>query len=201
MNEYAQAMLDFAQQQLGERYQHAAHGPDKWDCVGLVVGSGRAAGLDTSVVPASWTVRNLKSWAQKHGRLRLATSGYTPKPGDIFLWGDAKSASHAPALGAGHTGLVEEAPSAAHPNGWAISAYNPKRGVCEHRLVPKPSTGLALYGFVELDYPVAPPFEQPEPPADDGAIDPPTPVDFAKLYAELRANADAAIALLTQQEV
>lgn len=156
------AMIAFANEQLGDPYVFAARGPNRWDCIGLVVGAARHVGLTTDQVPNSWTVRNLTAWAKKHGYLRLAADGYQGQRGDIFLWGDAKSASHAPVLGAGHTGLVKQPISAKHPRGRAISAFNPELDVINHGIAPKPGSHLALYGFVVIPDKAAEPGPGPE---------------------------------------
>lgn len=187
--DFALAQVDFARQQLGEKYVFGADGPNEWDCVHLVRKAARAAGLDGSVAPGWTNVRMLSEWAKANGLYRDAS--FTPPFGAIFLWGPADGSK--PVKGAGHTGLVIEAPSAAKPNGWAISAYNPTRGVVEHRLKPKAQSGHALHGYVLLPYPTGhpePPTIDPETTPPSGAIDPPPSA------AQLQQRIDLAISAL-----
>lgn len=190
MNEYAAAMLAFCHDQLGKDYVKGAKGPNEWDCRGIVRISARAAGLDGSVVPAAGNVREFVKWAIDNGHFREAS--VTPEPGWGFLWGPT-TGDHKPVYGNGHIGLVLEAPSASRPNGWAISAFNPARGVCEHRLIPKPKSGHALYGYIAWPYPAAqvdPPISDPEEPPSSGGVDTPT---VAELQAKI-AKAQEALA-------
>lgn len=199
MNQYVRAEIAFAREQLGKRYVIGGMGPDEWDCIWFVRKSARAAGLDGSVVPGATNVRVLRDWAEANGRLRLASSGYEPKRGDIFLWGKADG-DHRPVKGAGHTGFVLRPPSPSRPLGKAISAYNPQKGVIIHDLIP---TGrLALYGYVEQDFPAAP-APAPEPPTND--LETPPPSDAAEEQpddppsaAELQARIDEAVEVLTK---
>lgn len=179
-NQYAQDMIDFAVMQLGEPYVFGAIGPDRWDCRGLVRKAARYAGLDASILPAVNTVLELANWAKANGHFHGANE--TPEPGWIFIWGPADGSG--PVKGAGHTGLVLEAVNPAHRFGWAISAYNPARGVCEHRLLPKAKSGHGLHGYVVLPYPAnpEPPITEPEAPPPAEAIDGP----------DLQAQLDAA---------
>lgn len=188
MNDYAEAMLAFAIDQLGKDYQKGAKGPNLWDCRGLVRKAARAAELDASVVPASGNVREFVKWAQDNGHFRDAS--VSPERGWGFLWGPA-TGDHKPVYGNGHIGFVEEAPSSAKPAGRAISAFNPTRGVCEHRLIPKKASEHALYGYIAWPYPavvVDPPITDPEEPPSSGGVDTPT---VAELQAKIKAAQEA----------
>lgn len=191
MNEFAEAMIAFCIDQLGKPYVKGAKGPDEWDCRGLVRKAARAAELDATVVPASGNVREFVKWAQDNGHFRDAS--VTPERGWGFLWGPT-TGDHKPVYGNGHIGLVLEAPSPAKPAGRAISAYNPARGVCEHRLIPKKASNHALYGYIAWPYPAAqvdPPISDPEEPPSSGGVDTPS-------AAELQARIDEAVEVLTK---
>jgi hypothetical protein len=199
-NEYAEAMIAFAneQDQLNKPYKLGARGPNAFDCVGLMYAAARAAGLDASVFPNSWTVRNLTGWAEANGYLHLAADGYAGERGDLFLWGKLDG-DHRPVKGAGHVGLVKRAPTDARPKGRAISAYNPELDIINHAVLPKPGGHLALYGFIALPYPrrrVQPveveetpaPTESVEPADDEPPIEAPTVEDLqAKIAAAISA--------------
>lgn len=193
MNKYRRAMVRFFKAQLGKPYKFGARGPEKWDCIGLDVGAAREAGLDSSVFPSSWTVRNLTAWAKANGRLRLVVDGYQPKRGDVFLWGAAALADHKPVKGAGHTGLVLQPVSPEHPKGKAISAYNPEKGVIVHDLIPEGH--LAPYGFVELDYPKPEPppteIEDSAPDSDAAAEQPDEPPTYDELVEKIKKAQEA----------
>lgn len=199
MNQYAEAMIAFENAQLGKPYVFGKRGPNAFDCMGLQHGGARAAGLDSTVFPNSWTVRNLTAWARKNNYLRLASSGYVPGPGDLGLWGPADGGQ--PIKGAGHVILVKRAPTAARPNGKAISAFNPNKGVINHGIAPKAGSHLALYGFIVLPYPQfempaeiedsAPPDDAVEPVEDDDAPDP-AAAEIADLKEQLAVAEQAA---------
>lgn len=193
MNAFVKAMIAFAKAQLGKKYVLGATGPDEWDCRGLVRKAARAAGLDGSVLPAVNNVRELTAWAEASGLLRLASSGYKGKRGDIFLWGKVDG-DHRPIKGAGHTGLVLQPVNAKNPMGKAISAYNPEKGVIVHDLIP--SGHHALYGFIVLAYPAPEPaITDPEtpPPSTDAAPQPDEPPTVEELLAKI-SNAQEALA-------
>lgn len=174
MNKYVKSMVRFCKDQLGKPYVFGQRGPKAFDCIGMMYAAARHAGLDSTVFPNSWTVRNLTGWARNHGRLVLSSDGVNCKRGDVFLWGAADLPDHRPIKGAGHTGIVLQPVSAGHPKGKALSAYNPNKGVIIHDLIPEPGH-LALYGFVDLPYPAdLPPTEiEDSAPPDDAAAEQP----------------------------
>ncbi|MEA2678048.1 MAG: hypothetical protein QOJ81_2189 [Chloroflexota bacterium] len=194
MNEYAQAVVAEAEKMLGRPYVVGVFNCDL--LVRKAFGNvpdpnGSKDGLRDLIGGALPNVRAFDAWAHANGRFRDKT--VTPEPGWVFLWGPA--AGGKPVHGAGHMGVVEEGPSPENPHGKAISAYNPARGTIEHRLYPKPNNHLALWGYIEPAWPIDPPIVDPEPPAPDDAVDPP---DYAAMYAALRAKANQASALLTE---
>lgn len=182
-NPYAEAMIGFANDQLKLKkpYVFGRRGPNAFDCMGLMYAAARAAGLDASVFPNSWTTRNLTSWARKNNYLHLASSGYQPERGDLALWGPVGGGQ--PIKGAGHVLLVKRPPTAARPRGRAISAFNPADDIINHGVAPKPGSHLALYAYIALPYPQpevpveiedsAPPSDAAEPP--DAEPDAPAP--------------------------
>lgn len=137
---------------------------DGIDCRGLVRKAfGIEDGLRLLVGGALGNVREFTKWAEENGRLVAE-----PQRGDVFLWGDANSPDHRPVYGAGHMGIVIQPPSAKHPDGLAISAYNPKKGIIEHGLTPPPGH-LAVFGYIRPDWvsfvePAEPPPADPEEP-------------------------------------
>lgn len=180
-NEFAAAVLAEGKKMLGTPYVVGG-----FNCDLFVRHAFRNVGLRDLIGGPLKNVREFVAAAEAAGTLRLASSGYVPQPGDVFFWGPADGSR--PVRGAGHMGLVEEAPSPAHPHGLAMSAYNPARGTLEHRLVPKKNGHLALFGFIAVPWsavPAEPPAVDPEPPAPDDAVDPPS-------AAELQADLDAA---------
>ena len=192
-NEYAEAVIAEAKKMLGRPYVVGSFNCDILvrKAFGNVADpDGSKDGLRDLIGGALPNVRAFDAWAHDHGRFRDAT--VTPEPGWVFLWGPADHTK--PVRGAGHMGIVLEPKNPAHPNGWALSAYNPARDTLEHRLFPKVNNHLALWGYIEPAWPVDPPVVDPEPPAPDDAVDPP---DYQAMYEALRKNADDAIALLT----
>lgn len=141
---------------------------------------GSKDGLRNLIGGALPNVRAFDDWARANGRFRDKT--ISPEPGWVFLWGPADGTK--PVRGAGHMGIVLEPKNPVHPNGWALSAYNPQRGTLEHRLFPK--ARLALWGYIEPAWPIDPPIVDPEPPPPDDAVDP----------VDLQAELDAANAKL-----
>lgn len=192
MTDHIEAGIGFANAQLGKPYVFGASGPDEWDCIGLMRKAARAMGYDGSEFPAFVNVRQLTKWAEDNGYLRLAVDGYQGQRGDLFLWGDANSADHRPVKGAGHVGMVKKAPAAGKPNGRAISAFNPQKGVINHGIAPKPGTHVALYGFVVLPPPTPEPVTEPEIPPPSGAVDPVPVQDDPPTVEELQAKIDKA---------
>lgn len=196
MNEYAAAVIAEAQKFLGKPYVVG-----QWNCDLLVRKAfgnvpdpnGSKDGLRDLIGGPLPNVRAFDAWAHANGRFRDKT--VTPEPGWVFLWGPADGTK--PVRGAGHMGIVLEPKNPTHPNGWALSAYNPRLGTLEHRLFPKANNHLALWGYIEPTWPVPadPPVVDPEPPAPPDAIDLP---DYQAMYAALRKNADDAIALLKE---
>lgn len=177
-------------------YKYGRHGPKAYDCVGFVLGFMRQLGIDASVYPLFWTTRAMTAWGEKTGALKLGVAGI--ERGMPFLWGDATRPDHRPVAGAGHTGICLQPPSAKHPRGRAISAYNPDKDIIIHDLIPAAGDHLAFFGYLVVNppaVPVDPPAtEQPEPPAPSDEVveqpdDPPT-------ADELQARIDAAVATL-----
>lgn len=198
---YAEDMIAFAkaQKKAKKQYKYSAHGPNKFDCVGLVLASVRSAGIDASVYPLFWNVRHMVTWGEKTGTLHLGLDGI--ERGDIALWGDASRPDHRPVAGAGHTLLVLQPPTAAKPRGKAISAYNEKEDIIITKLIPAVGNHLAFFGYLRLPTPVPdpvvpPPDELPEPPApsDEAAQEP----DDPPTVEELQARIDAAVEVLTK---
>lgn len=127
---------------------------DGIDCRGLVRKAfGIQDGLRLLIGGALGNVREFAKWAVDNGKLVQE-----PQRGDVFLWGASDSPDHKPEYGAGHMGIVIQRPNALLPDGLAISAWNPKKGVIEHGLTP-PAGHLALYGYIRPDWAsfVAPP--------------------------------------------
>jgi hypothetical protein len=179
-NEYADAVIAEARKFLGRPYVIG-----RFNCNTLVRKAfgnvpdpdGSRDGLRNLIGGALGNVRAFDAWAHANGRFRDAS--VTPEPGWVFLWGPADGTK--PVRGAGHMGIVIAPKSSENPNGWALSAYNPKLGTLEHRLFPKANNDLALWGYIEPAWPIA--VVDPEPPAPDDAVDPP---DLAAENAALR---------------
>ena len=180
-NSYADSVIVEAKKMLGTAYVVG-----QFNCDLFVRKAFGNVGLRDLIGGPLPNVRAFDDWAHANGRFRDAT--VTPEPGWVFLWGPADGTK--PVRGAGHMGIVLEPKNPTHPNGWAISAYNPARDTLEHRLFPKPNGHLALWGYIAPAWPVDAPVVDPEPPAPDDAVDPPAPVD-------LQAALDAANAKIT----
>lgn len=189
-NEFADAVIAEAKKMLGTPYvvnvfncdilvrRAFGHVPDP---------NGSKDGLRDLIGGALPNVRAFDDWGHVNGRFRDKT--VTPAPGWVFLWGPADGTK--PVRGAGHMGIVLEAKNPTHPNGWALSAYNPTRDTIEHRLFPKKNNHLALWGYIEPAWPVDPSIVDPEPPAPDDAVDP----------VDLQAALDAANAKIAAAKV
>lgn len=90
-----EAMIDWANRQLGRPYIWGASGPRGYDCSGLVIQAAYAAGIylptittdihQTSTFPTSATMYKLTKY-----RLPLAER----QRGDLIFWGAGKSVSH-----------------------------------------------------------------------------------------------------------
>lgn len=74
-------VVNFAREQLGERYVFAARGPDQWDCSGLTLEAYKKVGI------------NLPHNAAMQQRLGKQT--HQPQPADLVFWG----------LTSGHVGI------------------------------------------------------------------------------------------------
>lgn len=196
MNQFAEAVLAAGEKMLGTAYVVGVFNCDLFvrKAFGNVAYEPGPKGNLRYLIGGGLTnVRMFVDAADVAGTLRLASSGYVPQPGDVFFYGPADGTK--PVRGAGHMGLVEEAPSAAHPNGVAMSAYSPTaqdaeghKGTIRHRLIPKKTARLALWGFIAVPWPapvVDPPIVNPDPPAPDDAIDEPT---VAELLARIAAK-------------
>ena len=77
----AQAAVDFARAQLGERYVWAAAGPDAWDCSGLTMGAWAAGGKSLPHY----------SVAQYDASTPIAAS--ERQPGDLVFWASSSDPS------------------------------------------------------------------------------------------------------------
>lgn len=205
MNQYAQAVIDAAEKMLGTPYVVGGFNCDLFvrKAFGSVpIAGSMPSGTARDLIGGALTnVRAFDTSAHVTGRFR--DKSVTPEPGWVFLWGPADGSR--PVRGAGHMGIVLEAPNAAHPFGWAISAYNPQFDTLEHRLIPKHGGHLALWGYIEPAWPALvpdPPAVDPEPPAPPDAIDPPVPpapdpaeleiADLKQQLAEAEAKLEAA---------
>ncbi|MET3961475.1 cell wall-associated NlpC family hydrolase [Marmoricola sp. OAE513] len=94
--------IAFARQQLGERYQWAAAGPDAWDCSGLTMMAWRAAGVALPHFSA----------AQYDATRHIGVNDL--RPGDLVFWGDSPGSIHHVALYLGN-GQILHAPRTGRP--------------------------------------------------------------------------------------
>lgn len=152
---------------LGDGYKLGRRGngdPPLWDCRGLAEGVYIRAGVGEAMGGQHVNVRAEVRWAKAYGRLR----GPEVKPAPcwwIIYNEPAKVGEPGNPDAIRHVAVVVEAPSEEHPEGLAISAFNPKRGVIEHGLEIK---GYAIYGYVKPAFKLVGandvPIVDPEPP-------------------------------------
>ena len=112
-------MLD----QVGERYQLGAHGPDDWDCSNLTSAAYRTVGVTIS--PGSQ-----QQWTEVMDR-RIPRSQI--QPGDLVYWGTPGNATHA--------GIYVG-------EGQVVNALNEQRGVVKTPLMGQ--YGVPLLGVASL---------------------------------------------------
>lgn len=91
----AATAVSFAKAQLGEPYQWAAAGPDRWDCSGLTMGAWKAAGR---------SLPHYSGWQyQQTRRVPIANL----EPGDLVFFGKSESSIHHVGLYVGKGQMIE----------------------------------------------------------------------------------------------
>jgi hypothetical protein len=127
----AAAVLNFAQAQLGKRYEYGAIGLASYDCSGLVFRAFRDTGLVDRIGGSRMSARGYFRWFRDRG---LITNN--PLPGDLVAWGSPVS----------HIGIYIATGNAG--NHRAISALVNPWGVSDHRV---DGINLPFRAFLRVD--------------------------------------------------
>jgi hypothetical protein len=127
----AAAVLNFAQAQLGKRYEYGAIGLARYDCSGLVFRAFREAGLRDRIGGSRMSARGYFEWFRDRG---LVTNN--PRPGDLVAWGSPVS----------HLGIYIG--TGGSGNHRAISALVNPWGVTDHRV---DGINLAFRAFLRVN--------------------------------------------------
>lgn len=87
----AAAVLKFAENQIGKRFQMGAEGPTRYDCSGLVYRSFQQSGVLEKIGGSRKTARAYYKWFSSRGLASKAN----PRPGDLVVWAyPGKPVSH-----------------------------------------------------------------------------------------------------------
>ncbi len=131
-----QRVVQFMLDQVGERYELGAHGPDDWDCSNLTSAAYRSVGVHIS--PGSQ-----QQWREVMDR-RIPAANI--EPGDLVYWGTPGNATHA--------GIYVG-------QGMVVNALNEQRGVVSTPL--SGNYGTPLLGVASILDTASSPATSPEP--------------------------------------
>ena len=124
----ADRILSTALNQRGDRYQHYAKGPDRFDCVGLLIYAFNQNGLKDKI-GGNRSPGGYYNWFRERGLVTRDMS--KARPGDLIIWGQNQ-----------HAGIYLG-------DGMAVSALINPYGVSKHRVYGY--LGLKVKGFLRVN--------------------------------------------------
>ena len=124
----ADRIVNTALHQRGDRYLHYAKGPDRFDCVGLLIYTFNQNGLKEKI-GGNRSPGGYYNWFKARGLVTRDMS--KARPGDLIIWGDNV-----------HAGIYLG-------NGMAVSALINPYGVSRHKVYGY--IGMRVKGFLRVN--------------------------------------------------